>query len=65
MKKTLSHVQSFISDEGDWVVHIIKTGFNNKYVSVHEDACEMELGSTRIGTKEEMEDWYKIKIIDY
>jgi len=42
------------------IIHIIKTGFENKYIVVYEDAFEVSLGKTEILTKEELERKYDI-----
>ncbi len=54
--------QCFISDEGTEVLYIIKTGFEDKYITVWEDAYELVLGDTFIGTKEQVETKFSIKL---
>ena len=51
----------FISDETE-IIHIIKTGFQDKYIAVFEDAFEMSLGTTFIGTQEEIEKKFNITL---
>ena len=62
MKEIETISQSFLNDGGDGVLHIIKTGFNDRYIAISEDAYEMELGSIRIGTKEEMKKWFSVNL---
>jgi hypothetical protein len=45
------------------LIHIIKTGFKNRYIVVYEDAYELVLGKTEIYTKEEIESKFKIQLI--
>ena len=54
-------IKRFISDETE-IIHIIKTGFQDKYIVVFEDAFERSLGETIIGTKEEIEQKFNIEI---
>lgn len=46
------------------LIHIIKTGFENKYIIVHEDASEQNIGSTEIKTREEIQEDYGISLHD-
>lgn len=54
-KKIECDIQSFISKNEEEAVHIIKTGFVDKYIAVFEDAHQLVLGETYIGTKAEVE----------
>lgn len=54
-------VKRFISDETE-VIYIIKTGFQDKYIAVFEDAFERSLGRTVFATKNEIEKHFKIKL---
>ena len=51
----------FISDETE-IIHIIKTGFQDKYIVVFEDAFERSLGTTFLGTQEEIEQKFNITL---
>jgi hypothetical protein len=42
-----------LGDEPE-VIHIIKTGFEDKYIVTWEDAYELMIGNTQILTKEEI-----------
>lgn len=61
-KKIKSNVQSFQYEGAPEVVHIIKTGFTDYYMAVHEDAYEMRTGHVYFGSKKEIEDRYKITL---
>lgn len=65
-KKRNSPTETFqLFEEGEAepiLIHVIKTGFKDKYMVVYEDAYEMELGNVKFHTKEEMENLYKIKL---
>lgn len=56
---------SFISKFDDEVIHIIKTGFDNLYIVVFEDAYQMELGKILLCTKEEIYEKFCIYIGGY
>lgn len=51
-----------LGDEPE-LIHVIKTGFANKYMVVHEDAYEHMLGKVDFHTKEEVESKYGISIL--
>lgn len=53
---------TFTSQMGDECIHIIKTGFQNYYMVVWEDAHELSIGSTEFGTKDEIETRFNIRI---
>ena len=44
------------------VIHIIKTGFEDRYLVVWEDAYEMMLGSTSVLTKKEIKNKFDIEL---
>jgi len=50
-----------LEDEPE-LIHIIKTGFKDKYIVVYEDAYELELGKTNIFTKAQLEKVFKITL---
>lgn len=54
--------KTFQLDEEPEVIHVIKTGFEDKYMIVHEDAYEIQLGRVEFGTKAEIEERFKIKL---
>jgi len=54
--------RTFQLGEEPEVIHVIKTGFKDKYIIVNEDAYEISLGKTEIMTKEEVEIKYKIEL---
>lgn len=55
-------VRRFMSPYEDEIIYIIKTGFNDLYMSLHEDAHEMSLGTVFTGRKEEIEKQYNITL---
>lgn len=55
-------VKRFISNYGDEVIYTINTGFQDKWMVVFEDAYEMTLGTTFIGTKTEVESKFNIEL---
>ena len=58
-----SLVQSFYESEaGDIVMHVIKTGFDNKYYIVFDDACEQISDTLHIDNRENIERLYGVKI---
>ena len=44
------------------LIHVIKTGFRNRYMIVHEDAYEYSLGTVEFMSKERIKEIYKIEI---
>lgn len=57
-----NNVKTFKLGEEPELIHIIKTGFKDKYMVVDEDAYEQYLGRVTFGTKKEIEERYKIKL---
>lgn len=50
-----------LKDEPE-LIHVIKTGFEDKYMVVHEDAYEINIGKVTYGTKMEIEDRFGITL---
>jgi hypothetical protein len=44
------------------LIHVIKTGFKNRYMIVHEDAYEFYLGKVEFKTREEIKNIYDIDV---
>lgn len=44
------------------LIHVIKTGFENEYIVTYEDAYNFHTGNTFIGSKEEVEFKFDIKL---
>jgi len=44
------------------LIHVIKTGFDDKYMIVFEDAYELNLGEVIFLNKKETEDRFRIKL---
>jgi DNA polymerase III delta subunit len=61
-KEIKSTVQCFQLEGEPELIHVIKTGFNDHFMVVHEDAYEMMLGRVEFGTREQVEQKYKIKL---
>jgi len=61
-EKVSSNCESFQLGKEPEVIHVIKTGFRDKYMVVHEDAFETVLGKVDFQSKKEIEDKYKIKL---
>ena len=45
------NIQSFQLGCEPELIHVIKTGFNDKYMVVYEDASEINLGKVIVGEK--------------
>lgn len=61
-KEIKSTAQCFELEGEPELIHVIKTGFRDMYMVVHEDAYEYSLGKVEIGTKNDVEIRYKIKV---
>jgi len=61
-KEIKSNCRTFQLDEDPELIHVIKTGFEDKYMVVHEDAYQLDLGKVEFGTKEEIENKFKIEL---
>jgi len=44
------------------VIHVIKTGFRDRYMVVHEDAYELSLGHVEFCTEKELNEEFKVDI---
>jgi hypothetical protein len=61
-KEIKSTAQCFQLGDEPELIHIIKTGFQDMYMVVHEDAYQYSMGKVEFGTKKDVEVRYKIKI---
>lgn len=61
-KEIKSTSQCFQLGDEPELIHIIKTGFQDMYMVVHEDAYQYSMGKVEFGTKKDVEVRYKIKI---
>jgi hypothetical protein len=61
-KEIKSNSRTFQLEDEPELIHIIKTGFNNTYMVVFEDAYELELGNVIFGTKLEIEKRFNINL---
>jgi len=61
-KEIPSTTQRFQLEDEPELIHEIKTGFEDNYMIVHEDAYQYWLGKVEFMTKREIEVKYKIKI---
>lgn len=60
--KVTAEVTSFQLGDEPEMIHVIKTGFKDKYMVVHEDSYEVVLGDVQIGTKAEIENMFDINL---
>jgi len=44
------------------LIHVIKTGFKDRYIVVYEDAYELNIGKVDYGTKAEIEGIFEITL---
>ncbi len=54
--------KSFSHADEPIIIHIVKTGFINRYMVVWEDAHDLETGKVEFGTKIEIENKFNIKL---
>jgi len=59
---TAPQIRTFQLGDEPELIHIIKTGFEDKYIVSWEDAYELMLGSTDVMTKEEIKHRYDIEL---
>lgn len=57
-----NNTKTFRLEEEPELIHVIKTGFKDKYMVVYEDAYELNLGKVIFGTKKEIDDKFKISL---
>ena len=57
-----SVVKTFQLKDEPELIHIIKTGFVDKYMIVYEDAYELMLGNVEFASRENIEKRFKIKL---
>lgn len=50
-----------LQDEPE-LIHVIKTGFKDKYMVVYEDAYELNIGKVTYGTKTEIESRFGVTL---
>lgn len=55
-------INQFIHKSQQEVIYVIQTGFQDTWLVLHEDAHEITLGTTFIGTKEEVKNKFNIKL---
>lgn len=61
-KSIRSQVETFLNEEEAETITIIKTGFENSYLVVHDDSLHFRTGECTEMKKEEIETKYGIKI---
>jgi len=54
-------VQRFLSDDEDSLIYIIQAT-DDRFIVVHDDCYFISSGETFVGTKEEIEQQYNIKL---
>jgi len=57
-----SEIRSFLHADEDLVIHIIKTGFNDTYIVVYEDAYEQQIGDTKVLDAAQVKEEYDIEL---
>lgn len=62
IKEITSNCRTFQLGDDPELIHIIKTGFKDKYMIVHEDAYEFMLGKVEFATQQEILDRFKIDL---
>ena len=62
MKEISSNCRTFQYGDEPELIHILKTGFKDKYMIVHEDAYEFMLGKVEFATKQEIMDRFRIDL---
>ena len=55
-------IKTFQLGDDPILIHVIKTGFIDKYMVVYEDAYEQCMGDVIFGTKSEIENKFEIKL---
>lgn len=61
-KEIKSKTWSFQFGEEPELIHVIETGFKDRYMVIHEDAYELDLGKVEFFNKVELESKFKIKL---
>lgn len=62
MTQTIPKVMTFVNDDKDQWIHIIKMKLPNSFIVVHEDSYSIRTGHSEILTKEEVETKFNIKL---
>jgi hypothetical protein len=57
-----AEIRTFQLGDDPELIHIIKTGFRDRYIVTAEDAYELVLGTTEILTKNEIKHKYDIEL---
>ena len=57
-----NRTESFYLQEEPEMMHVIKTGFKDRYMVVYEDAYDQHTGQVITGTKAEIEEMYSITL---
>jgi hypothetical protein len=61
-KELQSSARCFQLDGEPELIHIVKTGFSDMYMVIHEDAYQLMLGKVEFGTKLQIEEKFKIEL---
>lgn len=62
LKEIKSPCRTFQFGEEPELIHVIRTGFTNRYMVVHEDAYEYFFGKVEILSREEIKEIYRIEV---
>lgn len=55
-------IKTFRLEDEPELIHVIKTGFKDKYMVVYEDAYELNIGKVTYGSKSEIESRFGITL---
>lgn len=61
-EKVDSKTETFLHEENAETITILKTGFENTYLVVHDDSLHFRTGECTEMRKEQIESYYKIKL---
>jgi len=56
------NVKCFQYGDDPELIYIVKTGFKNKYMVLYEDAQELNIGHTKILSRENIKELYNIEL---
>lgn len=65
IQSNFSRYNQFFSDEQEKVLHVIETGFmheENRFMVVHEDAYQSDLGKTELMSLKDLKNKYGINL---
>lgn len=57
-----NNVKCFQYGDDPELIYIVKTGFKNKYMVLYEDAYQLNIGHTKILSREDIKEQYNIEL---